>query len=56
MTEQNKRKINEKDFLFNIDSSSCKVSPEERKDLEQKIEKLSSVFAESSQRKKLLRL
>ena len=56
MTETTKKKLNEKDYLMNSESSSCQVSPEGRKELNQKIDKLSRVFAESSERKKLLRL
>lgn len=56
MTGQKKQKLEEKDFLFDIRSSSCKVPVFEKKTFEQNIDKLSSDFAESQQRKKLLRL
>jgi len=56
MIDVKKQKLDEKDFLFNIESNSCNFSGQDRKELEEKIEKLNSIFTESSERKKLLRL
>lgn len=56
MIDQKKRKLNEKDFLFDIPNRSSQDLAEPRKELDEKIEKLTTAFAESSQRKKLLRL
>jgi len=56
MTEKKKLKLDEKDFLFDIEGTASQHALEGSKDLKQKIEKLSSSFAESSERKKLLRL
>ncbi len=48
MTESTKKKLNQNDFLIDIECN--------KKELNQKFEKLNKVFAESSERKKLLRL
>ena len=56
MIKRERKKLDEKDFLLDIDNVACNISSEIREDLDQKFDELNSEFEKSIQRKKLLRL